>query len=90
MPVVVKEAMAAGLAVVSTSVVGVPEMVIDGETGLLVPPEDPAALAQALHSLLDDPYRRAEFGQAGRRVVEARFDIRQQAARLLEVLEVMA
>ena len=47
-PVVVKEAMAAGLPVVSTAVAGVPEMVIDGETGRLVPPEDPGALAVAL------------------------------------------
>src|SRR4051812_301490 len=70
MPVVVKEAMVAALPVVSTAVVGVPEMVIDGVTGLLVPPDDPAALASALGELIASPARRAEMGRAGRRLVE--------------------
>lgn len=86
MPVVVKEAMAAGLAVVSTVEVGVPEMVVDGETGFLVPPGDPEALAGAIAALLADPARRRAMGDAGRRLVEARFDVRLQAKRLLEVL----
>lgn len=79
MPVVVKEAMAAGLPVVSTSAVGVPEMVTDGVSGILVPPSDPPALARALDSLLADAGRRRAMGRAGRRLVAERFDLRDQA-----------
>jgi glycosyltransferase involved in cell wall biosynthesis len=79
MPVVTKEAMAAGLPVVSTDEVGVPEMVDDGRTGLLVPPSDPDALAAALAKLVGDPDRRRQMGLLGRRLVAERFDIRNQA-----------
>ncbi|HEX7079092.1 MAG TPA: glycosyltransferase [Candidatus Eisenbacteria bacterium] len=60
------DAMAAGLAVVGTRVGGIPEAVRDGESGLLVPPRDPAALADALVSLALDPARRARMGARGR------------------------
>lgn len=68
----VLEAMACSRAVVSTRAGGLPEVVVDGETGLLVPPHDEPALAQALVTLLRDPERRAALGAAGRnRVVDA-------------------
>ena len=60
------EAMACGTAVVASAVGGIPEVVSDGETGLLVPPDDPAALATALNELLDDPGRAADMGRLGR------------------------
>jgi starch synthase len=60
------EAMACGTAVVGSRVGGIPEVVADGVTGLLVPPEDPAALAVALNELLRDPDRAAAMGRAGR------------------------
>ena len=60
------EAMACGTAVVGTRVGGIPEVVADGETGLLVPPDDPAALAAALNALIRDPARAAAMGAAGR------------------------
>ncbi len=65
----VLEAMAAGRAVVATDVGGVPEAVAHGETGLLVPPRSPAALAAALVVLLRDPARARRMGEAGRRRV---------------------
>jgi len=65
-PLAVLEAMSAGVAVVATRVGGVPELVVDGETGLIVEPEDPAALAEALDSLAADPARRRELGRRGR------------------------
>ena len=85
MPVVIKEAMAAAVPVVSTTAVGVPEMVDDGVTGLLVEPDDPVALAGALDRLLADPALRAQMGEAGRELVRRRFDLRRQARRLIAI-----
>ncbi|MBI5420541.1 MAG: glycosyltransferase [Deltaproteobacteria bacterium] len=67
------EAMAAGKAVVATAVGGNPEAVVDGETGILVPPRDPPAIAAALLSLLRNPDRAQAMGEAGRRLVRERF-----------------
>jgi glycosyltransferase involved in cell wall biosynthesis len=64
------EASACGLPVVATTVGGIPEIVVDGETGLLVPPEDPAALARALERLIADPGLRSRLGTAGRRRID--------------------
>lgn len=75
MPNAVLEAMAVGRAVVATRVGGVPDVVVDGETGLLVPPGDPAALARAIADLLSDASRRAAMGAAARRRVEALFSV---------------
>ena len=67
MPLVLLEAMDAGLAVVATRVIGSEEVVVEGETGLLVRPRDAGALEVALGSLLADPQRRAALAAAGRR-----------------------
>jgi len=75
-PMSVMEAMAAGLPVVSTAVGGVPELVREGETGLLVPPNDTGALARALQALVDDPARRRAMGAVARQYAMAHFDIR--------------
>lgn len=64
------EAMSAGQAIVSTAVGGPAEVLTDGETALLVPPEDPAAMADALRRLLDDPALLARLGQAAKAKVE--------------------
>ena len=73
MPLSILEAMAAGLPVVATAVGGVPELVQDGVTGLLVPPRDPQALAGAMSRLVKDPALRRRMGEAGRRRVEEHF-----------------
>jgi glycosyltransferase involved in cell wall biosynthesis len=67
------ESMAAGLPVVATTVGGNPEVVVDGETGLLVPPKDPTALAAAICRLLEDRALADSYGKAGRARVLARF-----------------
>lgn len=74
LPTVIAEAMAARLPVVSTRLAGVPEMVTDGETGLLVEPGDVPGLAAALAELLADPARRQRFGAAGQVRSAALFD----------------
>src|SRR5262249_28267990 len=75
------EAMARGLPVVATRVGGNPEGVADGETGLLVPPADPASLSAAVLSLLRDPQRGRCMGQAGRRRAERHFEVGRMVAR---------
>ena len=67
------EAMACGTAVAGSRTGGIPEVVADGETGLLVPPDDPPALAEALNALLRDPARARAMGQAGRKRAIAEF-----------------
>ena len=67
MPLAALEAMEAGLPVVATRVTGSQEVVVHGETGLLVPAQDPVALTGALADLLADPTRRARMGHEGRR-----------------------
>jgi glycosyltransferase involved in cell wall biosynthesis len=74
-PVSILEAMAAGLPVVATDVGGVAESVVDGETGLLVPPGDPAGLAAALDRLLTDGALRLRLGAAGRERARRHFDL---------------
>ena len=69
------EAMAAGLPVVATRVGGADEMVIDGVTGLLVPPGSPEKIAEALSRLLSDASARLAMGQAGRARAETEFDL---------------
>jgi glycosyltransferase involved in cell wall biosynthesis len=76
LPLAVLEAMAAGLAVVATDVPGHRDVVIPGETGLLVAPDDSAALAAAVATLLSDPARRKSLGQAGRERVRQEFGVR--------------
>jgi glycosyltransferase involved in cell wall biosynthesis len=69
------ESMAAGVPVVATTVGGNPEVVQDGVTGLLVPPQDPAALARAICRLLEDRAMALRFGQAGRQRVTEHFSL---------------
>ena len=89
--VAVLEAMEAGLPVVACSVNGVPELVADGRTGLLVEPGDDGRLLAALSALLDSPARRASMGAAGRARLLERFDARREAAEEVAVLhEVVA
>ncbi|MFC2081645.1 glycosyltransferase [Candidatus Bipolaricaulota bacterium] len=75
LPTSLIEAMAVGLPVVATDVGGVSEVVADGETGVLVPPGDPRALAQAIQDLIGDEVRRAAMSEAAQARVEERFSL---------------
>jgi starch synthase len=79
------EAMACATAVVASAVGGIPEVVDDGETGLLVPPDDPGALAAALNALVRDPARADALGRAGRERAVAEFGWQAIAAQTAEL-----
>ena len=72
----IREALACERPVVATDLEGMPELVADGETGLLVPPREPAALAAAILKLLDDPTAAQGMARAGRKHVESHFSLR--------------
>ena len=90
LPNVVLEAMACGLPVVATAVDGTPELVVDGETGYLVPPRDPDALAEKINKLLGQPDLADAFGRRGRRRVEEHFSLELQVQRFQELYETYA
>lgn len=85
LPVVLIEAMASGLAVVASRITGIPELVEDGVSGLLVTPSRGDELAEALAELAADPARREAMGRAGREKVVAEFDIERTASELAAV-----
>ena len=85
MPVVLKEAMARRVPVVTTTVAGIPELV-DDSVGRVVPPDDPDALAAALDEVLADPALSARLGDAGRARVQSEFSLAAEVARLHRVL----
>jgi len=87
-PTVFMEAMAVGRPVVSCPISGIPELVRDGETGLLVPPDDPRALADAVLRLARDEALRLRLGTAGRNLVERQHDQRRNVRRLLALMGV--
>jgi glycosyltransferase involved in cell wall biosynthesis len=85
-PVALMEALASGRAVVSTTLSGIPELVEDGVSGLLVAPADAAAFAEAIQTLLDDGDRARSMGLHGREKVRAEFDLRECVRSLVALL----
>ena len=87
MPLAVLEAMDAELPVVATNVIETSEVVVNGETGILVPPRDPPALKVTIEGLLSDPARRTRLARAGRRRYLERFTSERMAAQTAMVYE---
>jgi colanic acid/amylovoran biosynthesis glycosyltransferase len=85
LPTVLLEAMALGTPCVSTDVTGIPEVLRDGETGLMVPQHDPGAVAAAIERLLDDRELGIRLAERARRLIEDEFDIDRNAARIRAV-----
>ena len=84
-PRVIMEAMGWGMPVVASAVDGIPSMVTDGGTGLLVPPDNPEALAAALERLLLAPQLRSDLGEAGRKRAETLFSLEKYADAMMEL-----
>jgi L-malate glycosyltransferase len=84
------DAMACGKAIVATTAGGIPEVVLDGETGILVPPRDHTAMAAAIVRLLADEPLRKRLGEAGRRRVEQHFSVETMVRKTLMVYERVA
>ena len=81
------EAMLCARPIVASSVSAIPEIVLDGETGILVQPDDPEALARAASALLDDPHRARALGEAGRTRAETDFSVARMAERTVAVYD---
>lgn len=86
-PVVLMEALAAGLPVVATRIAGVPELVQDGVNGFVVPPGEVTSLTDRLAELIADAELRQRMGHAGRATVEAEFNLPDEAAKLAALFE---
>lgn len=86
-PVALMEAMATGRPVISTTTAGIPELVEHGVSGLLVPPRDPRALADAIRTILSDAAAARAMGTHGREKVRREFDLRDSATQLLRLLD---
>src|SRR6266566_3387089 len=89
-PTVILEAMASARPVVSTRLAGIPELVVDGETGVLVSPGEPTALTEALAQLVCDRELRLRYERAGRTRIEQHFRIEHTVAPLLKLFETAA
>ena len=87
LPVAMMEAMAMGLPCIASRITGIPELVADGETGILVTPSDAAELAAAVERLHNDRALRQQMGEAGRRKVELEYNIETNTARLAQILQ---
>lgn len=86
-PVSLMEAMAMEIATVSTTVSGLPELIQNGESGLLVPEKDAVALADALQRLIENPELRQQLGRGGRQKIIKEFDVDRNAKRLAALFE---
>jgi glycosyltransferase involved in cell wall biosynthesis len=85
MPRSILEAMRAGLPVIASRTAGIPEIVVDGVTGLVVEPHDVDGLVAALSRLFDDAGLRARIGQAGRKSFEARYELGRLVTDMLDL-----
>jgi colanic acid/amylovoran biosynthesis glycosyltransferase len=85
LPTTLLEAMALGTPCISTDVTGIPEVIHDGDTGLMVPQRDSVALANSLERLLEDPKLATSLAEKARALIESKFDIHKNTASLREI-----
>jgi glycosyltransferase involved in cell wall biosynthesis len=87
LPVVLMEAMAMEIPCITTAITGVPELISNGEDGLLVPASDTEGLIQAINQLVSDPVLRQKLGKAGRLKVLSDYDLSKNTRHLFETLD---
>jgi glycosyltransferase involved in cell wall biosynthesis len=87
LPLSILEAMAAGKPVIATNIGGTNEAVIDGQTGLLVPPADPPALAAAIRKLIENPLLAGKLAAAGKEQVQREFSVETMICRVTQVYD---
>jgi glycosyltransferase involved in cell wall biosynthesis len=85
-PTVIKESIALGTPVVASQVAGIPELLNDGKCGILVPPRNPIALADAIQALLRNADLRRRYADAARKYAEEKFDLWRNGKKLIETL----
>jgi glycosyltransferase involved in cell wall biosynthesis len=85
-PTVIKESMACGTPVVASNVAGIPELLDGGRCGMLVPPQNAQALADAIKALLADPAMRRTYAEKARKYAEEKFDLWQNGQGLATVI----
>jgi len=90
LPTVIMEAMATGLPVISTAIGGIPEMVVENETGILVPPNDAGALARAIEKVIVDLSLAQRLGEKGQKRASELFSIEKNARPLIRIFEELA
>ncbi len=90
LPTVIMEAMATGLPVISTAIGGIPEMVIENETGILVPPHDAGALGRAIEKVIVDLSLAQRLGERGQKRASELFSIEKNAQSLIRIFEELA
>jgi len=89
LPNVVLEAMACGKPVIATNVSGIPEIIVDHQTGILIPPKDSNAIVQAIFQMLENPKKMKMMGKMSRKRVEEEFNLKKQVNSFIELYEKM-
>jgi glycosyltransferase involved in cell wall biosynthesis len=89
LPIALVEAMALGLPCIATDVNAIPEAIVDGQTGILIPPSDPEKLAAAISLLIDEPEEMKRLGAAAKKIAYGKFNEREISSRMLELYDVV-
>ena len=87
LPYVIMEAMAAGLPVIATNVGGMPDMIADGDVGILVPPKDSQALAKAIETLAANPEKRMALGMRAQETIKTKFAFHDMLNRTIQLYD---
>ena len=86
-PVALMEALACELPVISTNITGIPELVIHGKTGILIPPKDEVAIVDAITFIKNNPAIAKKYGKAGRNYIETEYNLQKNVGKLIDLFQ---